>query len=122
MHVTNLARSYSKLLAFEASRILFRLGCDVRVYNPNGLPVKDDVQQNHPKVQELRDLSRWSDGHVWISPEQHGALVSISLMASCGVILISADGTVRLEFSKIKSIGFPYQLNLSVLHKDEPWP
>jgi arsenic resistance protein ArsH len=27
-------------------------------------------------VQELRDLSRWSDGHVWISPEQHGNLVS----------------------------------------------
>ncbi|KAI4148135.1 MAG: hypothetical protein LQ340_005217 [Diploschistes diacapsis] len=68
------ARSYSRLLAFEASRILFRLGCDVRVYNPAGLPVKDDLQFAHPKVQELRDLSRWSDGHVWVSPEQHGNL------------------------------------------------
>jgi len=68
-------RSFSKLLAFEASRILFRLGCDVRVYDPRGLPVKDDVQHDHPKVQELRSLSRWSDGHVWISPEQHGNLV-----------------------------------------------
>lgn len=62
-------------MAFEASRILFRLGCDVRVYNPDGLPVKDDTSHGHHKVQELRDLSRWSDGHVWVSPEQHGALV-----------------------------------------------
>jgi len=71
------SRSYSKLLAFEASRILFRLGCDVRVYDPAGLPVKDDVQHSHPKVQELRDLSRWSDGQVWISPEQHGTLTAV---------------------------------------------
>ena len=63
------------MTAFEASRVLFRLGCDVRVYDPTGLPVKDDVQHQHPKVQELRDLSRWSDGHVWVSPEQHGNLV-----------------------------------------------
>lgn len=69
------ARSFSRLLALEASRILWRLGCDVRVFDPTGLPVKDDVQHLHPKVQELRDLSRWSDGHVWVSPEQHGALV-----------------------------------------------
>lgn len=77
-HVNKLneRRSYSRLLAFEASRILFRLGCDVRMYDPSGLPVKDDVQHSHPKVQELRDLSKWSDGHVWISPEQHGNLVS----------------------------------------------
>ncbi|KAF2665267.1 arsenate resistance ArsH [Microthyrium microscopicum] len=70
-------RSFSRLLAFEASRILFRLGCDVRVYNPAGLPVKDDVQFSHPKVQELRELSRWSDGHVWVSPEQHGTLTAV---------------------------------------------
>ncbi|KAM3078882.1 hypothetical protein ACMFMF_003812 [Clarireedia jacksonii] len=70
-------RSYSKLLALEASRILFRLGCDVRVFDPSGLPVKDDDQHQHPKVQELRDLSHWSDGHVWISPEQHGNLTAV---------------------------------------------
>jgi arsenic resistance protein ArsH len=67
--------SYSKLLAFEISRILWRLGCDVRVFDPASLPMKDDVQHTHPKVQELRDLSRWSDGHFWVSPEQHGNLV-----------------------------------------------
>lgn len=69
-------RSYSRLLAYEASRILFRLGCDVRMYDPTGLPMKNDVEHTHPKVQELRELSKWSDGHVWISPEQHGNLVS----------------------------------------------
>jgi arsenic resistance protein ArsH len=70
-------RSYSRLLAYECARILFRLGCDVRVFDPTGLPVKDDVQHSHPKVQELRDLSRWSDGHVWSSPEQHGNLTAV---------------------------------------------
>ncbi|KAJ2893508.1 arsenate resistance ArsH [Zalerion maritima] len=69
------SRSFSRLAAYEASRVLWRLGCDVRVYSPEGLPVKDDVQHLHPKVQELRELSKWSDGHLWVSPEQHGNLV-----------------------------------------------
>lgn len=68
-------RSYSRLVALEAARVLFRLGCDVRVFNPEGLPVKNDIDQDHHKVQELRGLSAWSEGHVWISPEQHGNLV-----------------------------------------------
>ncbi|SLM39666.1 NADPH-dependent FMN reductase-like [Lasallia pustulata] len=72
-----LVLSFSRLVALEASRILFRLGCDVRVYDPTGLPVKDDLQHMHPKVQELRDLSRWSDGHVWVCPEQHGNLTAV---------------------------------------------
>ncbi|KAL9103917.1 MAG: hypothetical protein Q9187_008955 [Circinaria calcarea] len=70
-------RSYSRLTALEAARILSRLGCDVRVYDPLGLPIKDDVQHHHEKVQELRELSRWSDGHVWVSPEQHGNLTAV---------------------------------------------
>ncbi|KAL2812893.1 flavoprotein-like protein [Aspergillus cavernicola] len=70
-------RSYSRLVAFEACRVLFRLGCDVRVFNPDGLPMKNDTDHGHPKVQELRSLSAWSDGHVWISPEQHGNLTAV---------------------------------------------
>lgn len=70
-------RSYSRLLAYECARILHRLGCDVRVYDPSGLPMKDDVQHDHPKVQELRGMSKWSDGHVWVSPEQHGNIVRL---------------------------------------------
>ena len=38
--------------------------------------MKDDVQHDHPKVHELRELSKWSDAHFWVSPEQHGNLVS----------------------------------------------
>lgn len=85
-------RSYSRLVALEASRILFRLGCDVRVYDPTGLPVKDDVQHSHKKVQELRELSRWSDGHVWVSPEQHGNLVrdSSSIWTCSGFLFFAA--------------------------------
>ncbi|KAJ5093393.1 Arsenic resistance protein ArsH [Penicillium angulare] len=70
-------RSYSRLVAFEAARILFRLGCDVRIYDPEDLPMKNDSDQGHPKVQELRDLSIWSDGHIWVSPEQHGNLTAV---------------------------------------------
>ncbi|KAH0610589.1 uncharacterized protein H6S33_012116 [Morchella sextelata] len=69
--------SYSRKMAYEASRILHRLGADVRVFDPRGLPVKDDVQHDHPKVQELRTLSHWSDGHLWCSPEQHGNLTAV---------------------------------------------
>ncbi|KAI6084711.1 flavoprotein-like protein [Hypoxylon rubiginosum] len=70
-------RSYSKLAAYEASRILHRLGCDVRIFDPSPLPIRDSVPQDHPAVQELRDLSLWSDGHVWCSPEQHGNLTAV---------------------------------------------
>jgi arsenic resistance protein ArsH len=69
--------SYSKLMAFEASRILHRLGCDVRIFNPSLLPIRDSVPDTHASVQELRSLSLWSDGHVWVSPEQHGNLTAV---------------------------------------------
>ena len=42
------------------------LGCDVRVYNPKGLPVRDPSLENEPKVVELRALTQWSDGHMWV--------------------------------------------------------
>lgn len=64
-------------MAYEASRILHRLGCEVRVYDPLGLPVKDEVSVNHAKVQELRSLSDWSDAHFWSSPEQHGTITAV---------------------------------------------
>jgi NAD(P)H-dependent FMN reductase len=64
-------------MALEASRILHHLGCDVRVFDPAGLPVKDDVQHQHEKVQELRNLSEWSDAQFWSSPEQHGNITAV---------------------------------------------
>lgn len=70
-------RSYSRLLAEEAGRILEGLGCDVRFYNPEGLPVKAPGLEDHPKVQELRELSMWSEGQVWSSPEMHGNITGV---------------------------------------------
>ncbi|MGQ8632014.1 arsenical resistance protein ArsH [Agrobacterium sp. DKPNP3] len=69
--------SYSRLLAFEVRRLLERFGCEVRIFDPAGLPLPDEAPVSHPKVQELRDLSQWSEGQVWISPERHGAMTGI---------------------------------------------
>lgn len=66
-------RSYSRLLAEEATRILEHFGAEVKTFNPNGLPTYDhDRSVSHEKVQELRSLSLWSEGQVWSSPELHG--------------------------------------------------
>jgi arsenic resistance protein ArsH len=69
--------SYSRLLAFEAGRLLEELGCEVKIFDPTDLPLPDAAPVTHPKVQELRDLTQWSEGHVWISPERHGAMTGI---------------------------------------------
>ena len=70
-------RSYSRLLAFEYARLLESMGGRVRVYNPTGLPVQGSCDASHPKVQELRELSIWCQGFVWVSPEQHGAITAV---------------------------------------------
>ncbi len=70
-------RSYSRLAVLEAERILKRLGCETRVFDPSGLPLPDAVPADHPKVQELRALSQWSEGQVWCSPERHGAVSAV---------------------------------------------
>ena len=71
------ARSYSRFLAFEAARLLERLGAETRVFDPSGLPLPDDAPDDHPKVQALRDAVAWSEGQVWCSPERHGAMSAI---------------------------------------------
>jgi arsenic resistance protein ArsH len=71
------ARSYSRLLAQEAERLLRHMGGDVRIYHAHGLPLPDDAPPEHPKVQELRALSLWSEGQVWVSPERHGAITGV---------------------------------------------
>jgi arsenic resistance protein ArsH len=69
--------SFSRLLAMEAKRLLEHFGAEVKVFDPSGLPLPDDAPVSHPKVQELRDLSAWSEGQVWVSPERHGTLTGI---------------------------------------------
>ena len=70
-------RSFSRFLSMEAARLLEAFGAEVRVFNPSGLPLPDDAPEQHPKVQELRELSFWSEGQVWCSPERHGAMTGI---------------------------------------------
>ena len=70
-------RSFSRLLTFEAQRLLNALGAETRIFNPEGLPLPDGYPESHPKVQELRDSAAWSEGMVWTSPERHGAMTGI---------------------------------------------
>ena len=70
-------RSFSRLLAEEAARLLRRMGAETKFFNPSGLPLPDDAPDTHPKVAELRELCQWAEGMVWSSPERHGAMTGI---------------------------------------------
>ncbi|MGL5832278.1 MAG: arsenical resistance protein ArsH [Waterburya sp.] len=70
-------RSYSRLLAEEAARIISDMGAEVKFFHPHELPLRGQVEETHPKVQELRELSQWSEGQVWSSPEMHGNVTGI---------------------------------------------
>ncbi|MGJ7610868.1 MULTISPECIES: arsenical resistance protein ArsH [unclassified Variovorax] len=70
-------RSYSRLLTEEAARLLQALGAEPRIFDPSGLPLPDAEPEDHPKVQELRELAQWAEGMVWTSPERHGAMTGI---------------------------------------------
>jgi arsenic resistance protein ArsH len=77
LHGSLRERSFSRLLAWEAARLLERLGCDTLLFDPRGLPLPDAAAASDLKVQELRALSRWSEAQVWVSPERHGAMTGI---------------------------------------------
>lgn len=87
-------RSFSRLSAEEAGRILARFGAEVRFFNPSGLPLVDDgVDATHPKVRELREMVAWSEGMVWSSPERHGAMTGLMKTQIDWIPL--SDGAVR---------------------------
>lgn len=70
-------RSYSRFLAEEAARIIEGLGAEVRIFNPQHLPIKGPEHEDHPEVQRLRELSLWSEGQIWSSPEMHGNVTGV---------------------------------------------
>ena len=86
-------RSYSKLLAQEAARLLQAMGAETRLFDPTGLPLPDAEPDTHPKVRELRELAQWAEGMVWSSPERHGAMSGI-MKAQIDWIPL-AQGSVR---------------------------
>jgi arsenic resistance protein ArsH len=71
-------RSFSRLCVEEAARVLQLFGCETRIFDPSTLPLPDQHPgDDHPAVAELRELSMWSEGHVWCSPERHGQITGI---------------------------------------------
>ncbi len=72
LHGSLRQKSFSRLLAAEAGRILSYMGAEVKFFDPASLPIFDQESHAHPKVIELRELSQWSEGQVWVSPEMHG--------------------------------------------------
>jgi arsenic resistance protein ArsH len=70
-------RSYSRLLAEEAARIIEGFGAEVKFFHPHELPLRGQVPETHPQVQQLRELSLWSEAQVWSSPEMHGNITGI---------------------------------------------
>jgi arsenic resistance protein ArsH len=70
-------RSFSRFATEEAARLLEAFGAETRLFNPTNLPLPDGSPADHPKVAELRQLSAWSEGQVWCSPERHGAMTGI---------------------------------------------
>lgn len=95
-------RSYSRLATEEAARLLTAMGAEVRIFNPSGLPLPDDAPETHPKVMELRELVRWSEGMVWCSPERHGAMTGI-MKAQIDWIPLS-EGAVRPSQGKTLAV------------------
>ncbi|WP_353226529.1 arsenical resistance protein ArsH [Novosphingobium sp.] len=71
-------RSFSRLAVEEAARLLQWFGCETRIFDPRDLPLPDQVaDDDHPAVARLRELSLWSEGQVWCSPERHGQITGI---------------------------------------------
>ena len=71
-------RSFSRLAVEEAARLLRFFGAETRIFDPSELPLPDQVKgDDHPAVHELRELSLWSEGQVWCSPERHGQVTGI---------------------------------------------
>ncbi|PJG46534.1 arsenical resistance protein ArsH [Sphingobium sp. LB126] len=71
-------RSFSRFAVEEAARLLRFFGAETRIFDPSDLPLPDQVAgDDHSAVHELRELSMWSEGQVWCSPERHGQITGI---------------------------------------------
>lgn len=102
LYGSNRERSYSRFAVLTAGRILEYLGAEVKIFHPKGLPLPEDAETDHPKVQELHELLTWAEGMVWCSPERHGAMSSI-LKAQIDWIPL-AGGAIRATQGKTLAV------------------
>jgi len=102
LYGSNRERSYSRFAVLTAGRILEYLGAEVKLFHPKGLPLPEDAETDHPKVQELHELLGWAEGMVWCSPERHGAMSSI-LKAQIDWIPL-AGGAIRATQGKTLAV------------------
>lgn len=135
-------RSFSRFAVEEAAHILQGFGAETRIFDPRDLPLPDAVPPEHPKVQELRDLSTWSEGQVWCSPERHGAITGIMkaqidwiplsigsvrptqgktlavMQVSGGSQSFNAVNTLRLLGRWMRMITIPNQSSVAMAYKE----
>ncbi|AXI45388.1 arsenical resistance protein ArsH [Sulfitobacter sp. SK012] len=96
-------QSYSRRAVEESARILQHLGCEIRIFDPKGLPQPDGAEDDHPKVAELREMAVWAEGMVWSSPERHGAMTGI-MKSQIDWLPLSLQGGIRPTQGKTLAI------------------
>lgn len=136
-------RSFSRFAVEEAARLLQYFGAETRIFDPSDLPLPDQVPgDDHPAVHELRELSMWSEGHVWCSPERHGTITGIMkaqidhlplemkgmrptqgrtlavMQVSGGSQSFNAVNTLRLLGRWMRMITIPNQSSVAMAYKE----
>lgn len=136
-------RSFSRFAVEEAARLLQLFGAETRIFDPTDLPLPDQIAgDDHPAVHELRELSMWSEGHVWCSPERHGAITGIMkaqidhlplelkgkrptqgrtlavMQVSGGSQSFNAVNTLRLLGRWMRMITIPNQSSVAMAYKE----
>jgi arsenic resistance protein ArsH len=77
LHGSLRARSYPRLLADEAERLLVAAGCETRRCDSAGLPLPDGADPWHRRSPTGARCRPWSEGQVWSSSERHGTLSGV---------------------------------------------
>ena len=136
-------RSFSRLCVEEAARLLQLFGAETRIFDPHDLPLPDQVAgDDHPAVHELRELSMWSEGHVWCSPERHGQITGVMktqidhlplsmggmrptqgrtlavMQVSAGSQSFNSVNTLRLLGRWMRMFTIPNQSSVAMAYKD----
>ncbi|RDJ25110.1 arsenical resistance protein ArsH [Bosea caraganae] len=136
-------RSFSRFATEEAARLLTLFGAEARIFDPSDLPLPDQVKgDDHPAVRELRELSIWSEGQVWCSPERHGQITGLMkaqidhlplemggirptqgrtlavMQVSGGSQSFNAVNTLRLLGRWMRMVTIPNQSSIAMAYKE----